>query len=99
MIYFRITQFQPDDQPDEKEIRRRHRVMHRKRVERISLALWFVFLGFCWGLTPYCFQYADAHRAVSGIGGEILIPLLPFLLIPAFDGISNLIIRMKGWDR
>lgn len=96
MIYLRITQVHPN----EREIRYRRKM--KRKVEKTTAAIWLVFLvflGFCWGITPYCFAYAKAFRGYDAIGSEVLIPLLPFLLIPAFDAVCDAIIKRKGWDK
>lgn len=91
MLYFRITQIQPN----EREIR--HKRKQRRKVEKVITTVWLVFLGFCIGITPYCFSYAEAFRGYKAIGSEVLVPLFPFLLIPFFNALCDLIINVKGW--
>ncbi len=90
MIYLKITQIRPN----EREII--HRQNQRQKIERVTLVLWLVFLGFCWGFTPYYFNHLEEVRGYAAIGSEIIIPFVPFILIPLFDAISDLIIKKKG---
>jgi hypothetical protein len=48
-----------------------------KKVKNLSF---WMFCGFCFGITPFIFQIADLERGFNATGGEIFIPLIPFLL-------------------
>lgn len=52
-----------------------------KRIKnRVRLHGWWLFVGFCLGITPYMFRLADVQRGYDATGGEIFIPLLPLLV-------------------
>lgn len=52
----------------------------------------FLFIGFWFGMIPYMFHLARSTRNNDSIGGEILTPLIPFLIL----GICKAIKEMKG---
>jgi hypothetical protein len=41
---------------------------------------WWVFVGFCLGISPYIFVLADVQRGYDATGGEIFVPLIPLLI-------------------
>lgn len=47
--------------------------------QKVKAALWWFIVGFCIGITPYTFYVADLQRGYYTIGGEMFIPLIPFL--------------------
>ncbi|AZK44797.1 hypothetical protein [Paenibacillus lentus] len=47
---------------------------------KLKNACWWLFVGFCMGFTPYVFHLAEIERGYKAIGGEIFIPLIPFLV-------------------
>ena len=52
-----------------------------ERMKRkIKQVYWWVFVGFCFGITPYMFYIADLKRGYNATGGEIFIPLIPLLV-------------------
>lgn len=59
---------------------------------KIKAYIWWVFLGFCIGIVPYVIHLAKFNRGYNAIGGELLIPLFPFLIL----GIWKSIKEMKG---
>lgn len=59
------------------ENRDRERQM-RRETKLHSFAGWAFLSGLCWGLTPYFFHIARIARGSNAIGGEIVIPLIPF---------------------
>lgn len=59
------------------ENRDRERQM-RREMKLKAFAGWAFLAGLCWGLTPYFFDMARAFRHSNSIGGEIIIPLIPF---------------------
>ena len=64
-----------------------------KRMKRkIKQVCWWVFVGFCFGITPYMFYIADLKRGYNATGGEIFIPLIPLVLWAMKDSIKE----MKG---
>jgi hypothetical protein len=46
----------------------------------INIRCWWLFVGLCIGLIPYIFHLADLERGYSGLGGEVLFLLVPFLV-------------------
>lgn len=93
MIYLKITQH-----PTKAERQAQRRQVKRMKVYCYGAVAWLLFTGFCWGITPFCFQYAEMWRGYQAIGGEIFVPLLPLFLYPLFNGVCDMIITMKGWD-
>lgn len=66
---------------------------YSKRMKRkIKQVCWWVFIGFCLGITPYMFYSADLERGYNATGGEIFIPLIPLLVWV----MKNSIKEMKG---
>lgn len=63
---------------------------HMKR--KIKQICWWVFIGFCLGITPYIFTIADMKRGYNATGGEIFVPLIPLLAWVMKDSIKE----MKG---
>jgi hypothetical protein len=61
-------------------------------IQKIKLAFWWIFCGFCFGITPYIFTIADMERGYNATGGEIFIPLIPLLAWAMKDSIKE----MKG---
>lgn len=59
-----------DEKPREQQLRREMKLK--------AFAGWAFLAGLCWGLTPYFFDMARAFRHSNSIGGEIIIPLIPF---------------------
>ena len=59
-----------DEKPREQQLRRE---MKLKAFEG-----WAFLAGLWWGITPYFFDMARAFRHSNSIGGEIIIPLIPF---------------------
>lgn len=59
-----------DTKPREQQLRREMKLK--------AFAGWAFLAGLCWGLTPYFFDMARAFRHSNSIGGEIIIPLIPF---------------------
>jgi len=52
-----------------------------ERMKRkIKQVCWWVFVGFCFGITPYMFRIADAQRGYDATGGEIFVPFIPLLV-------------------
>lgn len=51
---------------------------------------WWLFVGFCLGVTPYVFRIADAQRGYNATGGEIFVPLIPLLLWMAKDAVKDI---------
>jgi hypothetical protein len=51
--------------------------------------LFWIACGFCFGITPFMFILADQERGFNATGGEMFIPLIPFM-------IKGLIETMKG---
>lgn len=64
------------------------KIMKRK----IKQVCWWIFIGLCFGITPYIFTIADLERGYNGTGGEIFVPLIPFLVLAIKDSIKE----MKG---
>ena len=60
--------------------------------QKIKQVCWWVFIGFCLGITPYMFYSADLERGYNATGGEIFIPLIPLLVWAMKDFIKE----MKG---
>jgi len=50
------------------------------------------FADSAFGITPYVFELADLERGYNGTGGEIFIPLIPFLVYAIKDSVKE----MKG---
>jgi len=50
-------------------------------LKKVKNALFWMFCGFCFGITPYIFHIADLERGYNATGGEIFIPLIPVLII------------------
>lgn len=66
---------------------------YSKRMKRkIKQVRWWIFIGFCLGITPYMFYIADLERGYNATGGEIFIPLIPLLAWAMKDSIKE----MKG---
>lgn len=69
--------------------------MMKKRIDtfdkiRLSVfALWLAVAAMCIGSTPWFFHYAYAMRGYRAIGGECLVPLIPFIFMPAFMDLSD----------
>lgn len=61
------------------------KVLNRK----VKNVLWLMFCGFCFGITPYIFQLADLERGYNATGGEIFVPLIPFLVYALKDTIKE----------
>jgi len=91
MIYLTITK-----KPDPVDVERRRRRKAREKIYRVATVIFLLLTGFCWGITPYCFQYADIQRGYDAIGGEAIVPLLPILLYYGIGGLCDMIIDMKG---
>ena len=53
---------------------------------------WWLFVGFCLGITPYMFYSADLERGYNATGGEVFVPLIPLLVWTMKDSIKE----MKG---
>ena len=51
--------------------------MNWKKIMDYSL---MAAIGFCLGITPSAFQYADAVRGYDATGGEIFIPIIPIFI-------------------
>lgn len=45
---------------------------------------WMLVIGFCIGITPSVFRYADAVRGYDATGGEMFIPVIPIMIYLAF---------------
>ena len=60
--------------------------------QKIKQVCWWIFIGFCLGITPYIFAIADLERGYNATGGEIFVPLIPFLVWAIKDSIKE----MKG---
>lgn len=59
---------------------------------KIRLAVWAVWLCvalFCFYATPVLFRYSYAIRGYRAIGGEFLVPLIPFIFMPQFASLSD----------
>ena len=61
-----------------KEENKDHERQMRREAKLRARAGWAFLAGLCWGLTPYFFDMAHAFRHSNSIGGEIIIPLIPF---------------------
>lgn len=48
--------------------------------KRLKQRISWLFYGLCFGITPYMFHFADLERGYDATGGEIFIPLLPFVV-------------------
>ncbi len=48
--------------------------------KKIIDCAWMLIIGFCIGITPYVFQYADSVRGYDAIGGEMFVPIMPIIL-------------------
>ncbi len=59
---------------------------------KIKQVCWWIFIGLCLGITPYIFTIADMERGYNATGGEIFVPLIPFLVWAIKDSIKE----MKG---
>ena len=71
---------------------RKKRIRINRKIRAAKLIIWSLFTGFCIGITPYCFYYAELQRGYAGaIGGEYFVPLLPIVLYPLFNGVMNFI--------
>ena len=57
---------------------------------KIKQACWWIFIGLCLGITPYIFTIADMERGYNATGGEIFIPLIPFLVWAMKDFIKEI---------
>lgn len=78
---------------------RKARILRNRRFGKVKIAIWSAFTGFCIGITPYCFQYANFYRESNAVGGEMFVPLLPVILYPMFSGMMNSIKeRMNEYD-
>lgn len=64
----------------------------KRMKQKIKQVCWWIFIGFCLGITPYMFYIADLERGYNATGGEIFIPLIPFLVWAIKDSIKE----MKG---
>lgn len=93
MIYLSITK-----KPNPADIERRRKRKARQKVYKIASVVFLLLTGFCWGITPFCFQYAELERGYTAIGGEIFVPLLPIVFYYALDWLCDVIIEMKGWN-
>lgn len=60
--------------------------------QKIKQVCWWIFIGLCLGITPYIFTIADMERGYNATGGEIFVPLIPFLVWAIKDSIKE----MKG---
>lgn len=50
----------------------------KKKIKQIT---YWIFIGFCFGITPYMFYLADLERGYNATGGEIFIPLIPIIFL------------------
>lgn len=51
----------------------------RHLKQKVKVAIWWMFCGFCFGITPHMFLVADLERGYNATGGEIFVPLIPFI--------------------
>ena len=58
--------------------------------------LFWIFTGFCLGITPYIFHLANLERGYNAIGGEMFIPLIPLLVWLFHKTGKDFIKSMKG---
>jgi len=56
---------------------------------KIKQVCWWIFIGLCFGITPYIFKIADLERGYNATGGEIFIPLIPLLVWAMKDSIKK----------
>lgn len=80
MIYLTIRPKQNDLLDIKEELARKRTAFHN-----LKIAVYGLFTGCILGLTPAVMQYADAQRAIPGIGAEIFFPVIPIVLYPVFD--------------
>ena len=41
---------------------------------------WMLVIGFCIGITPSVFRYADAVRGYDAPGGDMFLPVIPIII-------------------
>ena len=63
-----------------------------KRIKaKFKAAMWWMFCGFCFGITPHIFYLADLERGYNSTGGEIFFPLIPFITLIFLKFIKELL--------
>jgi hypothetical protein len=81
-----------DAPPTLQELKRKH------RLKEIKVGFWCAFTAFCWGITPYAFICADQERGYDATGGEIFIPLIPFILFALVKAFKEIIYEVNNYD-
>jgi len=61
-----------------------------KRMRKVKQIIWWMFVGFCFGITPYIFKIADLQRGYNATGGELIVPFLPVFVWLFIDAINEL---------
>ena len=71
--------------------------------KRTKNKLWWLFVGLCFGLTPYIFQLAEQERGYKAIGGELIFPFIPLivwcLMFVSKDLVKSIKERLENCDQ
>lgn len=81
-----------DEPPAIQELKRKH------RLKEIKVGFWCAFTAFCWGITPYAYVYADQERGYDATGGEIFVPLIPFIVFVLVKAFKEIIYEVNNYD-
>ncbi|GHU59643.1 hypothetical protein AGMMS49975_27430 [Clostridia bacterium] len=61
----------------------------RNLYEKYKDRLWWLFVGGCWGLTPYIFRIAQLERGHGVLEIEVLFPILPLFVWLAVKALKS----------